>query len=106
MQTSRSKLVFDCKDFLIPTKKDSRTSETQKLMYSCPNGLFYHVATKDAVTVAIEELNEVQVMPTQENSSTQATPTQSTKSTNFDMRGVTRLNADAKDPKTYLPRAA
>jgi hypothetical protein len=42
-------------DELVPTKTDSRTSETQKRMYS-PNGLVFKLIAKDAVTVALEDL--------------------------------------------------
>lgn len=45
----------DCK-MLVPTKTDSRTSDTQRRMYSRPNGVAYQLLTKDAVTYALEEL--------------------------------------------------
>jgi hypothetical protein len=57
MQASQTTTMQENK-FIVPTKTDSRTSETQKRMYGRPDGLVYRFITKDAVTVSLEEWQE------------------------------------------------
>jgi hypothetical protein len=57
MQASQTTIMQE-NEFIVPTKTDSRTSETQKRMYGRPDGLVYRFITKDAVTVSLEEWQE------------------------------------------------
>ena len=43
----------------VPTKKDSRTSETQKRMYSNPDGIAFELMAKDPLTSTLRELDEL-----------------------------------------------
>jgi hypothetical protein len=45
-------------DKVIPTKRGSRSSETQKRMYSPVNGVVYNMLSKDPVALALKELRQ------------------------------------------------
>jgi hypothetical protein len=61
----------DEQQFIVATKTDSRTSDTQKRMYGRPNGLVYRFITRDVVTLSLEEWQDY----TQLDLSGKASPT-------------------------------
>ena len=55
-------------DEVVLTKVDSRSNETQKMMYSSPDGKAFKLATKDIVTLALEEMRKMEAPSTKDDS--------------------------------------
>ena len=55
-------------DKVVLTKVDSRSNETQKRMYSSPDGKAFKLVTKDIVTLALEEMRKMEVPSTKDDS--------------------------------------
>lgn len=55
-------------DEVVLTKVDSRSNETQKMMYSSPDGKAFKLATKDIVTLALEEMRKMEVPSAKDDS--------------------------------------